>query len=107
MGGNPSKFGRVERTSLSVILDKTALLQDVCGSVNKIHTSLLQYGVVLVFCSNPIQSRRSKHSDKKVCVAEPIYGFVSAAHVTENDLGVEIICELADELRLNRQLLVE
>lgn len=51
-----------------------------------------------------IGARRAQHPDVKVGVAEPIDRLVRVLHRAQHDLRVEVVGELADVLRLDRQL---
>src|SRR5882762_11831780 len=82
--------------------------------------------VLLVVNTNIVQSWQFEHSNVsgdfqmhvnhrrsyatsyylQVCVAKPLHSFVSIADSPQNNLRVQIVCQLSHKLRLNGQLLV-
>ena len=75
--------------------------------MNEINSFLLKSLIILVFCSNLIKTRRAKHSDKQICIAQPFDTLVTGPDVTKYNLCIQIIHQLANKLTFNWKLLVQ
>ena len=75
------------------------------GSVNEIDSALQQLGVFLEVAE--VGLGRLAHADVVVGVTQPVHGVSQGVYGALDDFGVELVCYLGGELRLDGQLLVE
>ena len=87
--------------------DEVVLVEDASGSVHEVRAVCFEGGIVLKGVGrNAVEGGCLEHAVVQVRVREPLDGLLGILHCSEHNLGVEVVGQLGDELRLDGQLLV-
>mmetsp|Transcript_11887 Transcript_11887/g.50962 ORF Transcript_11887/g.50962 Transcript_11887/m.50962 type:complete len:427 (-) Transcript_11887:2664-3944(-) len=99
---------RLQSAAPAVVPAQSGFIQTRGGGVHQIGATLFERGVLLQRVHpDAVQVGVAQHAHVEVGVPQPRHGFARARHRPENNLRVERVREVSNELRLDRQLLVE
>ena len=105
--GDAAERRRAERARAPVVGDEAVPVQPQRRRVREVEAPLEEARVVGVAAGGgAVALGRAQRADVEVRVREPGRGVAHVAHGAERDLGVEVVGQVLDELRLDRQLLV-
>mmetsp|Transcript_57678 Transcript_57678/g.103594 ORF Transcript_57678/g.103594 Transcript_57678/m.103594 type:complete len:900 (+) Transcript_57678:1228-3927(+) len=108
VAGDSPQSGDLHLSGTLVILDEVVLVQEHEGTVNQVDTTLFQK---LVFLSlirrDAVKTRVAHHTHVEVRVPKPVDSILTRLDGSQHELCVDHVWKAAQQLGLNRQLLIE
>lgn len=102
MASDPAELGALEHARLPLVPDEPAALEHGRGRMDNVGPLLDEVRVVVVVERDAVQMGRRESAAEPVREAEPLDGLVAVSDRAQNNLGVEVVGQLADQLGLDR-----
>jgi hypothetical protein len=106
--GHAAEVGRLQRARLAHVPHEAGALEHGRGRVDEVEAWAVEQLVARgLRRRDAVQRRVLEHPDEEIRIAEPVGAVARRRARAEDDLGVQVVGEAADELRLDGELLVE